>query len=76
VNDSAHAAKLGDHDQAIAWTKRSFDLGHHSWNELVKHPWLQSLQSDPQYQQIVAKTRADIEDVRDDVAGVYQLICK
>ena len=69
-------AKLGDHDQAIAWTKRSFDLGHHSWNELVKHPWLQSLQSDPQYQQIVAKTRADIEDVRDDVTGVYQLICK
>ncbi len=69
-------AKLGDHDQAIAWTKRSFDLGHHSWNELVKHPWLQPLQSDPQYQEIVAKTRADIEDVRDDVAGVYQLICK
>ncbi|MGZ5494742.1 MAG: tetratricopeptide repeat protein, partial [Thermoanaerobaculia bacterium] len=36
-------AKLGDHDKALLWAKRSFELGHHSWNELVKHPWFQSL---------------------------------
>lgn len=69
-------AKLGDRDKAIFWSKKAFDLGHHSWNELVKHPWLQSLQTDPQYQDIIARIRADIDDVRDDVIGVYQLICK
>ena len=69
-------AKLGEHDKAIEWTQRAADLGHHSWSEMVKHPWLQPLQSDPGYQAILAKIRADIDDVRDDVAGVYQLICK
>jgi serine/threonine protein kinase/tetratricopeptide (TPR) repeat protein len=69
-------AKLGDHDKAMLWMKKSFDLGHHSWNEMIKHPWLQSLQSDPEYQKLIAKIRADIDDVRDDVIGVYQLICK
>jgi len=69
-------AKLGDHAKAIEWTTKSVDLGHHSWNELVKHPWFQSLQTDPQYQALIAKIRADIDDVRDDVIGVYQLICK
>lgn len=69
-------AKLGDHDNAMLWTRRSFELGHHSWNEMVKHPWFQSLQSDPEFQKIIAKIRSDIDDVRDDVIGVYQLICK
>jgi tetratricopeptide (TPR) repeat protein len=69
-------AKLGDHEKAMEWVKRSFDLGHHAWNEMVKHPWLQSLQSDREYQHILAKIKADIDDVRDDVIGVYQLICK
>ncbi len=69
-------AKLGDHDNAIAWTRRAAELGHHSWNEMVKHPWLQPLQSDPAYQQILGKIRADIDDVRDDVSGVYQMICR
>lgn len=69
-------AKLGDHDKAMQWTRRAFDLGHHSWNEMLKHPWFQSLQSDPDFQQIIAKIRADIDDVRDDVIGVYQLICR
>ena len=69
-------AKLGDHDKAMQWTKRSVELGHHSWNELVKHPWFQTLQSDAEFQQIIAKIRSDIDDVRDDVVGVYQLICK
>jgi serine/threonine-protein kinase len=68
--------KLGDHDKALAWAKRSFDLGHHSWYEMVKHPWLEPLKSDPEFQDIVGKIKADIDDVRDDVIGVFQLICK
>ncbi len=69
-------AKLGDRDNAIHWLKRSADLGHHSWNELVKHPWFQGLQSDPEFQQVVAKVKSDLDDVRDDVIGVHQLICR
>lgn len=69
-------AKLGDRDRAIEWLKRSADLGHHSWNELVKHPWFQALQSDPEFQQVVAKMKSDLDDVQDDVIGVYQLICR
>ncbi len=69
-------AKLGDRDRAIQWLKRSADLGHHSWNELVKHPWFQALQSDPEFQQVVTKVKSDLDDVRDDVIGVYQLICR
>ena len=69
-------ARLGDQPNALIWTRKSFDLGHHSWYEMVKHPWLQPLQSNPEYQQIVASIKADIDDVRDDVIGVYQLMCK
>ncbi len=69
-------AKLGDRDLAMQWLKRSAELGHHSWYELVKHPWLQPLQSDPEFQQIVAGIKSDLDDVRDDVVGVYQLICR
>jgi len=69
-------AKIGDHTNALAWAKRSVELGHHSWYEMVKHPWLASLQADPEYAQLSAKVKADIDDVRDDVIGVYQLICK
>ncbi|HSP15629.1 MAG TPA: protein kinase [Thermoanaerobaculia bacterium] len=69
-------AKLGDQQQAVAWTKRSFELGHHSWYELIKHPWFVPLQSNKDFQQLVAKVKADIDDVQDDVTGVYQLICK
>lgn len=69
-------AKLGDRDKAVAWVKKSAELGHHSWNELIKHPWFQGLQTDPEFQQVVAKVRQDLDDVRDDVIGVYQLICK
>ncbi len=68
-------AKLGDRDLAIQWLKKSAELGHHSWYELIKHPWFQPLQSDPEFQQIVAGIKADLDDVRDDVVGVYQLIC-
>lgn len=69
-------AKLGDRDQAIVWLQRAADLGHHSWYALVKHPWLQPLQTDPEFQKIVGKIKTDLDDVRDDVIGVYQLICR
>ncbi|HSP35823.1 MAG TPA: hypothetical protein VLU46_16040, partial [Thermoanaerobaculia bacterium] len=68
-------AKIGDHANAILWARRAFDLGHHSWYEMVKHPWLESLQSDPEYQQLLARIKADVDDVRDDVIGIYQLTC-
>ena len=69
-------AKIGDRAKAIEWTRRSVESSHHSWYEMVKHPWMQSLQTDPEYQKIVAKMKADLDDVRDDVIGVYQLICR
>ncbi len=69
-------AKLGDRDKAIEWLRRSAQLGHHSWYALIKHPWLQPLQADPEFQQIVGGIKEDLDDVRDDVVGVYQLMCK
>lgn len=69
-------ARLDDHHQALAWAQRSVALGHGNWYEMVKHPWFESLQSDPEFQKLVAKIKSDLDDVRDDVTGVYQLICK
>jgi tetratricopeptide (TPR) repeat protein len=69
-------AKLGDRDLAVRWLKKSADLGHHSWYELIKHPWFMPLQPDPEFQQVVTKVKADLDDVQDDVIGVYQLICR
>jgi eukaryotic-like serine/threonine-protein kinase len=69
-------ARLGDRDTAIHWLRRAADLGHHSWYALINHPWLQPLRADPEFQQIVAAIKADLDDVRDDVVGVYQLMCK
>ncbi|MGZ7077905.1 MAG: tetratricopeptide repeat protein, partial [Thermoanaerobaculia bacterium] len=68
-------ARLGDRDAAIQWLQRAAELGHHTWYATVKHPWFQGLQSDPQFQQITSKMKKDLDDVADDVAGVYQLIC-
>jgi len=68
-------AKLGDTDTAIHWLRRAAEGGNHSWYALVKHPWLEPLHTHPEYQQIVGKIKADLEDVRDDVVGVYQLLC-
>jgi serine/threonine-protein kinase len=68
-------AKLGDRDKAVRWMTRAAELGNHNWYMLVKHPWLVALQGDPEYQQLVAKIKGDLDDVRDDVVGVYQLIC-
>jgi TPR repeat protein len=68
-------AKLGDRDKAIYWLKSAAEHGNHSWYMLVKHPWLAPLQADPEYQKVVGGIKADLDDVRDDVVGVYQLIC-
>src|SRR6185503_8066269 len=65
-------SKLGDRDQAIKWLHRAAELGNHSWYALIKHPWLQPLQPDPEFQAILAGIKADLDDVRDDVVGVYQ----
>ncbi|HEY2093648.1 MAG TPA: protein kinase [Thermoanaerobaculia bacterium] len=69
-------AKLGDNAKAIEWLRKAYDSGQHSWYALVKHPWLQPLQADPEFQKILGAIKADLEDVRDDVIGVDQLICK
>ncbi|HEX8617975.1 MAG TPA: protein kinase, partial [Thermoanaerobaculia bacterium] len=69
-------AKLGDEEKALEWLARCAQLGNHSWYALVKHPWLATLHHRPEYQQIVGKIKMDLDDVRDDVIGVYQLLCK
>ena len=73
----AHAyAKLGDSKRAVEWTRSAVAKGHHSWYALVKHPWMQGLQTDPEFQRLVTKIKSDLDDVRDDVIGVYQLLCQ
>jgi serine/threonine protein kinase/tetratricopeptide (TPR) repeat protein len=69
-------AKLGDNAKAIEWLKKAYDSGQHSWYALVKHPWLQPLQADPEFQKTLGAIKSDLDDVRDDVIGVDQLICK
>ena len=68
-------ARLGDRNQAIKWLKVAQSLGNHGWYFLVRHPWMQPLQSDPEYQQILGSMKADLDDVRDDVVGVFELLC-
>jgi hypothetical protein len=34
------------------------------------------LHAAPEFQEIVGKIKSDLDDVRDDVVGVYQLMCK
>jgi serine/threonine-protein kinase len=69
-------AKLGDRDAAVRWVNRGAELGNHSWFAWVKHPWTQSLQTDPEFQTILGRMKADLDDVGGDVVGVYQLICR
>ncbi len=69
-------ARLGDNAESLKWLRKCADLGNHSWYALVKHPWLQPLQSEPEFQEIAGKMKEDLDDVRDDVIGVYQLMCK
>jgi tetratricopeptide (TPR) repeat protein len=68
-------ARLGDRDNAIKWLKVAQSLGNHGWYFLVRHPWLQPLQTDPEFQAIVSAMKADLDDVRDDVVGVFELLC-
>jgi len=69
-------SKLGDTEQGLVWLRQAAQGGNHSWYALVKHPWLAPLHNTPEFQEIVARIKADLDDVRDDVVGVYQLICK
>jgi TolB-like protein/Flp pilus assembly protein TadD len=69
-------AKLGDRDKAIWWMNHAAELGNHSWYAWIKHPWLATLQGDPDFQKIAGAMHDDLNDVRDDVMGVYQLLCK
>ena len=69
-------AKIGEPKQALAWVNRSAELSNHSWYAWVKHPWVQSIEADPEFQKTIARMKADLDDVRDDVIGVYQLICR
>jgi len=75
LRQSLTYARLGDRDKAIAWLSRAAALGNHSWYQLMKLPWLAALQTDPEFQKIAAKMKSDLDDVGDDVAGVYALIC-
>lgn len=68
-------AKLGDRDAAMRWVNRSAELGNHSWFAWIKHPWMQSLQADPEFQTVIGKMKGDLDDVSGDVMGLYQLIC-
>ncbi len=69
-------AKLGDDAEALKWLRECASLGNHSWYALVKHPWLAHLHGTVEFQEIVTKIKSDLDDVRDDVIGVYQLLCK
>jgi hypothetical protein len=69
-------AKIGDLPRALAWVDRAAALSNHSWYAWVKHPWMQPLQTESHFQTAVAKMKSDLDDVRDDVIGVYQLVCK
>jgi hypothetical protein len=68
-------ARLGDRDNAIKWLKVAQSLGNHGWYFLVRHPWMQPLQTDPEFQAVVSAMKADLDDVRDDVVGVFELLC-
>jgi tetratricopeptide (TPR) repeat protein len=68
-------ARLGDRDKAIKWLKVAQSLGNHGWYFLVRHPWLQGLQTDREFQAVVSAMKADLDDVRDDVVGVFELLC-
>ena len=68
-------AKLGDRAQAILWTRRSADLGNHSWYVLKTHPWMHSLQDDPVFAATLQQIRNDLDGAKADMLGVYETIC-
>lgn len=69
-------AKIGDREKAFQWVQNAAKLGNHNWYFLVKHPWLAPLQKEPRYQALLSEMKEDLDDVRDDVIGVFQLICR
>ncbi|HUJ13444.1 MAG TPA: serine/threonine-protein kinase [Thermoanaerobaculia bacterium] len=69
-------AKIGDTANALAWVDRAQALGDHGWYTWVKHPWMQPLQTNAEFQTTIGRMKADLDDVHDDVIGVYQLICR
>ncbi len=68
-------ARLGEREKSLRHIARAIELGNHTWYFLVKHPWLEGLQGDAEFQSLIKKLKADLDDVRDDVIGVYELIC-
>lgn len=68
-------AKLGRTKDALRWLDLAAKSGNHNWYFYVKHPWLNPLQGNAEYQATIGWIRADLDDVRDDVIGVYDLIC-
>ncbi len=69
-------AKIGDKANAVKWTKRAAELGDHTWYAWVRHPWMADMQGDAEFQAAVSGMKADLDDVNDDMVGVYQLICR
>lgn len=69
-------AKIGDHEKALQWIENAAKLGDHNWYFMVKHPWLAPLQKEPRFQAVLSEIKEDLDDVRDDVIGVFQLICR
>jgi eukaryotic-like serine/threonine-protein kinase len=68
-------AKLGRRKQAVEWIGRAVNHGNRSWYFMVRHPWLQPIQSDPEFQNAVVTIKKDLDDVHDDVIGVYETLC-
>jgi hypothetical protein len=68
-------AKLGDHDEAVFWTRRTGQLGSGSWFALRNHPWTQALQGDREFQAALRGMRDDLDSVRPEMLDVYETIC-
>jgi len=67
-------ARLGDRDRAVAWLRKSSVSGNYAWFLLVRHPWLQSLQHDPEFAAITRAIRTNVQQCDPDFEAVYQLI--
>lgn len=68
-------AKLGRRKQAVEWVRKAVAKGNRSWYFMVRHPWLQPLQNESEFQTIVVSMKKDLDDVHDDVIGVYETLC-
>jgi len=68
-------ARLGDVPLATKWIQKTAALGNHGWYFMIRHPWLQRLQSDPEFQKVVVVLKQELDDVHDDVIGIYDQLC-